>query len=219
MDEGPERKCSVTAVLFDFGGVLAEEGFVNGLEAIARRYGLDRDRFVALGHELVHETGYVTGRCKEGEYWEAVRRSSGIDGDDRTLRHEILSRFVPRPWMFEWVDRLRGSGLIVGILSDQTDWLDELDARFGLFVHFDHVFNSFHMGKNKKDPSHFIDVTTRLGLKPEQALFVDDREENCATAASVGLKILWYRNRGSFEKELLFYCPGLGSCEKSGDRR
>ena len=205
----PGRTCSVDAVLFDFGGVLADEGFVNGLAAIARKYGLDQDRFVSLGHELVHETGYVTGRGKEADYWEAIRTSSGVNGDDDTLRREILTRFVLRPWMFELVDRLRDLGLATAILSDQTNWLDELDARYDLFGRFDLVFNSFHMGKSKKEPSHFADVAQMMDLNPEKCLFVDDREENCAIAASVGFKTFWYRNRESFEKEMNIYCPGI----------
>jgi putative hydrolase of the HAD superfamily len=32
---------AIKAVLFDFGGVLAEEGFRNGLQALAREQGLD----------------------------------------------------------------------------------------------------------------------------------------------------------------------------------
>jgi putative hydrolase of the HAD superfamily len=32
---------NIDAVLFDFGGVIAEEGFKQGLAAIARAHGLD----------------------------------------------------------------------------------------------------------------------------------------------------------------------------------
>jgi hypothetical protein len=57
--------CSIDVILFDFGGVLAEEGFVNGLKAIAAMNGLDSDTLVKTGFETVHDTGFVVGRSDE----------------------------------------------------------------------------------------------------------------------------------------------------------
>jgi len=55
----------IHAVLLDFGGVLAEEGFQQGLYAIAEKFGLDRKRFFQLANEAVYNTGYVTGAASE----------------------------------------------------------------------------------------------------------------------------------------------------------
>ncbi len=113
--------CNVDVVLFDFGGVLADEGFANGLKAIAQRHGLDETDFINLARDLIHRTGYITGRGREPSYWQAIRRATGITGDDATLRNEILSRFIPRPYMIHIVKRLRTAGIRVVILSDQTN--------------------------------------------------------------------------------------------------
>jgi len=47
--------CSIDTVLFDFGGVLAEEGFANGLRTIARNHGLDDNEFLELAREQLPE--------------------------------------------------------------------------------------------------------------------------------------------------------------------
>ena len=150
----------IEAVLFDFGGVLSEEGFRNGLRAIASSHGIDEDTFVRTANDVVHTCGYVIGKVPESTYWETLREATGIRGDDQHLRNEILSRFKMREWMIDTVKRLKASGVCVGILSDQTNWLDELDARDRFFREFDYVFNSYHMGKSKKDPSHFEDPSS-----------------------------------------------------------
>ena len=62
----------------------------------------------------------------------------------------------------------------MALLSDQTDWLDELNQQDPFFQHFDHIFNSFSLKKSKRDASLFEDVAGRLGVKPREILFVDD---------------------------------------------
>jgi putative hydrolase of the HAD superfamily len=68
-------KCEdmIRTVLFDFGGVLAEEGFREGLKAIGREKGLDPEDFYKISADLVYQTGYITGRTDERSYWNAVR--------------------------------------------------------------------------------------------------------------------------------------------------
>jgi len=116
-------------VLFDFGGVLAEEGFREGLKAIAKRKGLDPEDFYKISADLVYQTGYITGGCDEHSYWNAVRKKTGVKGDDREFREEILKRFKLRREMTTVVRKIKSYGLLVAILSDQTNWLDELDQR------------------------------------------------------------------------------------------
>ncbi len=205
----PNSTCSVDMVLFDYGGVLANEGFEKGLKAIAARHGLVEADFFDLAHDLIHTTGYLTGHAGEQAYWQAIRDNTGIRDDDETLRNEILSRFVLRPWMIDAVIRLKESGTKVGILSDQTNWLDELNDRDGFFRYFDIVFNSYHLGKTKMDPSHFSDTVSRLGNEAERLLFVDDRPGHCERARSAGMKAIRYTGRESFVSELARFCPFL----------
>ncbi len=197
----------IEAVLFDFGGVLAEEGFREGLETIGRSSGVNPAAMARTGFDLVHRTGYVTGRADEAAFWRALRKEGGARGTDEELRREILSRFVVRPWMIDIADRARASGRIVGILSDQTQWLDEIDRVEGLFRHFDHVFNSYHTGVSKRDPAAFERATAHLRLPPRKVLFVDDHPGNVERARAAGLVALLYTGAGQFLAELSAYVP------------
>ena len=203
------RVCTVDTVLFDFGGVLADEGFEKGLKAIAARHGLDESGFFNLAHDLVHATGYLTGHADERVYWQSIRDRTGIRDDDRTLRNELLARFMLRPWIFDIVRLLRESGIRVGILSDQTNWLDELNERDDFFKCFDVVFNSYHLGNSKMDPSHFSGTLSRLGAAPEKVLFVDDNGAHCDRARSVGINAIHFTGRETFIREIARFCPFL----------
>lgn len=203
------RSYQIDTLLFDFGGVLADEGFRNGLRAIGSKHGMDPDAFYELGSRLVFETGYVTGHADEAAYWAAVRDASGIRDSDEQLRHEILERFVLRPWMIEVVRAVRQRASRILILSDQTNWLDELDRIHHFSTEFDEVLNSYHTGVSKKDTDTFSNLVRRLRVEPGKTLFIDDNEGNVERARSVGMHAIPYSSRERFLRELKSYFPDI----------
>jgi putative hydrolase of the HAD superfamily len=196
---------TITAVLFDFGGVIAEEGFFEGLLAIGRQNGFDPKAFFTVVESLIYETGYLIGTAGEAEFWNAVRSRTGITGDDQSLREEILQRFVIRPDMLSAADLLRARGMSVAMLSDQTNWLDEINGRTLLFRHFDRVFNSYHLHKSKRDASVFADVCLALSAFPDKTLFIDDNINHIMRASYQGLKTIHYVTKDDFNRQLQEY--------------
>ena len=167
-------KHTLKAVLIDFGGVFAEEGFRIGIRKIAEQSNVDADRAENDAFDLVYSTGYVLGKCNEEAFWKALKEATGITGNNQEFREIILKEFTIRPWFPNIITKLRDQGLIVCLLSDQTDWLDKLNDRHNFYQLFDQIFNSFYTGKSKSDPGIFDDVANSLGLSPGDILFVDD---------------------------------------------
>lgn len=198
---------AILAVLFDFGGVLAEEGFSDGLEALAREQHLPVADMTAEGMRTAYDSGFVVGQGSEADFWALLRERTGLQGDDAALTTRILNGFVLRAWMLTLVERLRLQGYVTGILSDQTNWLDRLDATGHFFRFFDHVYNSYHIGKGKRDTTLFTDVAARLGMSPSRILFVDDNAQNIARAESVGFQTIRYVDRADFLNELGGHIP------------
>jgi putative hydrolase of the HAD superfamily len=193
---------SIDVVLFDFGGVLAEEGWKEGFRALAEANGLSGDEVLRAAADTVYETGYILGKGSEHDFWDAMREKTGIRGDDASLKQEVISRFVLRDWMIDLVKKLKSENLVVGILSDQVDILDKLNARLDFFQWFDHVFNSYHMGKGKRDLSLFDDIACLLKTPPGRILFIDDDSGNVERAGQRGWKAILYTNPQSFHLEM-----------------
>jgi putative hydrolase of the HAD superfamily len=189
-------------VLFDFGGVLAREGFRGGLYAIARKNGLDTEPFFRLASDAIYDTGYITGRATEADYWEALRLATGIRGTVEELTGEILPRFILRPVMIDAVRLLRQKRYVVAIASDQVDWLERLDERDRFYGEFDRVFNSYRLGKGKRDATFFDDVANALSLAPGEILFLDDNPGNVERASSRGMLSMAVRNAEYVAEEL-----------------
>lgn len=192
----------IRCIAFDFGGVIAEEGFQNGMIAIAKEFGLDPSETVKLAFQLVFEARFVEGACTEEQMWSLFRERAGIEASDETLREMVLSRFIVRPWMLEKVRALKQQGYIVAMLTDQAEWLRKIDAKTPFLHLFDPVLNSWDTGKTKKDPTAFTDLAAAAGVKPEEILFVDDNGGNIERAAAMGLKTILFSDRESFEREM-----------------
>lgn len=192
----------IKAILLDFGGVVAEEGFRNGLIALARDQGLDESGMPLQGMRAVYDSGFVLGQGTAADFWELLRQRTGLQGEDETLTQRILDGFVLRPWMLQVVRELNSRGYVTGILSDQTDWLERLDQRDKFFSLFDHIFNSYYLGKGKQDPALFLEVAARLELEPAEILFIDDDSGNIQRAHTTGYRVLLYTNRQQFLSEL-----------------
>lgn len=182
-----DEQNSACGVIFDYGGVLADEGFREGCYAIAARNRLDGEGFYRTAEQAIYSSGYISGQVAEQEFWSQLERHFDISASGPWLAGEILKRFVLRPQMIQLVRRLRGAGYVTAILSDHTDWLDQLEARDHFFHEFDYVFNSYHLAKNKRDPSLFDDTLHQLGLAADQTVFIDNNEGNVERARGQGL--------------------------------
>ncbi|MFO7717988.1 MAG: HAD family hydrolase [Thermodesulfobacteriota bacterium] len=199
--------CTKPFVCFDFGGVIAEEGFYQGLKAIAHAEKRNPEEFVPLAVKTILQTGYVLGKASEADFWAALRAQSGITWTDQQLREAILNHFVPRPSMLQLLSALGQESVHLALLSDQTNWLDELDAVYGLYALFDSVHNSYVTGLHKGQQEFFTTVLQQLGARPEQCVFIDDNPNNIQVAREVGLETVLFRDVPGFVEDFARYCP------------
>ena len=58
---------------------------------------------------------------------------------------------------------LRARRIRTAILSDQTDWLEQLDRRDHFLAEFDPVLNSFYLGCTKREPETFREAIRDSG--------------------------------------------------------
>ncbi|MEA3508784.1 MAG: HAD family phosphatase [Synergistota bacterium] len=193
---------TIRCVAFDFGGVIAEEGFREGMRAIACAYGLNPGETIAMAFKLVFDVRFVEAGCTEADMWEEFRRRSGVTAGDAALRDMVLSRFVVRPRMLQTAADLKEKGYRTAMLTDQAGWLKELDAKTPFLHLFDPVINSWDTGKTKKDPTSFTDLAAAVDLPPEEILFIDDNEGNVERASAMGLKTILFGDMEQFERQL-----------------
>ncbi len=198
---------NIKLFLFDFGGVIAEEGFKQGLYSISRENNINAQEFYSAVCSIISDCGYLTGDADEKTFWQEVRQKFSLSGTDAYLSNQILSRFTVRGWVLEIIKQLRDQKVLTAILSDQTDWLDRLNNKYDFFKYFDRVFNSFYLKQSKHNGWEIYDtVLNEMRIPANSVLFIDDNEKNIKNAEETGLNTILFKDRESFETKIKIYC-------------
>jgi putative hydrolase of the HAD superfamily len=178
------------SVVFDFGNVICFPPSDEKIARAAAECNLPVDRFLkAFWADRLPYDGGLSSR----EYWQQVARAAGTEFDDaliaRMVEHEIgfWNTFDER--VIQWIDDLRGAGLTIGILSNLPHPLaNALRNRKGFLDHFDHVTFSCELDLFKPQAPIYEHAVHGLNVAPENALFIDDKEENVDGARAIGMR-------------------------------
>jgi putative hydrolase of the HAD superfamily len=180
------------AVIFDLGGVVLD----SPLHAIAR---FEREQGIPEGfvNRVVASTGPegAWGRLERGlldfpEFvtaFESECAAAGRPLSARALMEEIAGVALPRPSMLAAIRRIRARGLLAAALTN--NWVSEPRDRadHALRDHFDAFFESSALGLQKPDPRIYAHACNALGVRPAEAVFLDDIGRNLKAARALGM--------------------------------
>ncbi|TCJ31678.1 HAD family hydrolase [Parafrankia sp. BMG5.11] len=93
--------------------------------------------------------------------------------------------------LFELLDRVRASGVRVGMLTNSVrEWEPHRRALAPDVDPFEVTVNSFEVGLRKPDPAIFELAESRFGTPPRACLLIDDLAVNCAAARARGWRAI-----------------------------
>ena len=177
----------ITAVAFDFGGVLAVSP-TEGLEAYAAELGLPDGTFVPFFRGDPRMAELETGRISGREFFKyvciEVEARHGVRVDIRALAAAAAVGETLNPRMLDLVREVR-SQCATALLTNnvrEAGWR----AAFP-FELFDVVVDSSAVGVRKPDPRFYEELLRRLDRPPSEVVLIDDFEENLAPAAELGI--------------------------------
>lgn len=139
------------------------------------------------------------GRIPTAQFWEGVAQLMGITvaechrvvDNERHLNHDLVA----------YIRELKEQQFKIGLLSNASGdiWnyvtpdLQEL---------FDVRLISAELGRCKPDQEVYLETCRRLGVAPEEAVFVDDSSSNCSGARAAGLRAVQYQSFTQVRGEL-----------------
>jgi len=104
--------------------------------------------------------------------------------------------------MLDLIDRLRKSGYKVGLLSNSSTREAAKMRTLGLDKHFDVFLISGEIGYQKPDKEAFKIFTEKLGVEPEEMIYIDDTRISLENAGEIGFIPILYRNFPDLVKQL-----------------
>jgi epoxide hydrolase-like predicted phosphatase len=183
-----------SGLLVDFGGVLTSSVW-DSFAVFCREKGLAEDSMRRLFREnpaaLVDLRELETGRIEEHEFERRFAERLGLE-DATDLIDSMFRGMKPSEPMVAAVRAARDSGIRTGLVSNS--WSTSHYDRALLAELFDAVVISAEVGLHKPQPEIYLLASKRLGVEPEQCVFIDDLRENCAGAEAVGMSAILHRD-------------------------
>jgi putative hydrolase of the HAD superfamily len=183
-----------SGLLVDFGGVLTSSVW-DSFADFCRDKGLAEDSMRRLFREdpaaLADLRELETGRIEEHDFERRFAERLGL-GDATDLIDGMFRGMKPSEPMVAAVRAARDSGIRTGLVSNS--WSTSHYDRPLLAELFDAVVISAEVGLHKPEPEIYLLASKRLGVEPEQCVFIDDLRENCAAAEAVGMRAILHRD-------------------------
>jgi putative hydrolase of the HAD superfamily len=184
---------SIKAVLFDFGGVLMRTEDPAGRRKWEERLGLAE-------HELARRVfeSEVSLRASRGELpasavWEHVAQTLKLDAAQAAeCRRDFWAGDRLDAELVALIKALRPRYKTAILSNAWSDARDNFTRLFGLDQAVDLIIISAEEGLAKPDPRLYERAAERLGVRPDEAVFVDDFAENVEAARAVGMHAVHY---------------------------
>ena len=182
-------------VVFDIGNVLMKFGWESYLDS----YGFDSEKREKIADAVFRndlwnerDRGVLTEEeCVQKfvellpEYEEDIREVVSRSGESVTLN----------PYSVSWLRYLKEKGYGTFILSNYSEYGLEKGREDMKFLKYaDGAVFSCEEKVIKPEPEIYRILLNRYGLKPEDCVFIDDREDNVEAARSLGMKGIVFKD-------------------------
>jgi putative hydrolase of the HAD superfamily len=197
---------ALRAVVFDYGMVLTDKPDADAYATLLRITGLPEDRFEPLYWADRH--AYDEGKLTGLEFWQKLILAAELNLSPETVQE--LNHWDARMWttenpvMLAWQLELKKHGFLTAILSNMGDnVLENMKREFDWLPRFDVLVWSYQLRMAKPDPAIYHHVLDDLGVRPEEALFLDDKLINIEAAQAVGMQAIRFTNVEKLREDLI----------------
>jgi putative hydrolase of the HAD superfamily len=190
---------TVSAVIFDLGGVLTESP-IRSFTAYEREAGLPEGLIVQLNSTDPHTNAWA--RFERNEL-DVAGFSAAFEAEARAAGHEVEAARVLealrgelRPEMVAAVRRLREAGLPLGLLSNNVAPMERSGPLGELLGLFDAIVESSVEGVRKPEPEIYERALTRLSdavgrrIEATDCAYLDDLGINLKPARELGFSTI-----------------------------
>jgi epoxide hydrolase-like predicted phosphatase len=193
---------SIRAVFFDLGGVLLRTEFQAPRQQLADWLGMEYDDLVKIVFDSDSHHKATMGEISSDEHWASIiqrlkRPASELD----SIRAQFFAGDILDRTLLDYIRSLRGrykTGLISNAWGDLRDFI----VREKFDDAFDRMIISAEVGAAKPEPKIFLIALEQFGVKPNEAVFVDDFLINIEGCEKVGMKGIHFKDPESTLRQL-----------------
>jgi len=194
---------SIRAVFFDFGGVLARTEYQSPRQHLAERLGLEYEDLEELVFTAPSSIKASHGEISAKEHWaEVLKRLRRPATETQAIQNEFFGGDMIDHDLIGFMRSLRPR-YHVGLISNAWDDLRDYIVGQKIDDAFDHMIISAEIGVMKPEPRIYQIALEQAGVRPDEAVFVDDFIENIKGCEALGMYGIHFQNPQQAMDELI----------------
>ena len=194
----------IKAVIWDVGGVLIRTEDQQPRQRLATRYNLTRAELSALVFDSEEAKKATLGEIPESALWQMVARRLNIPaGEQAEFRQQFWSGDCFDQDLHDFIGKLRPSYKTCLLSNAWSEARKETDERFHLLSVFDVLVYSAEVHIAKPLPEIYELALRWLGVRPHEAIFVDDFPANVEAANALGIHGVRFVNRQQVQQDVI----------------
>ena len=192
-------------VLFDYGQVISQKQPPGTMATMAAAADAEPDAFEAAYWQ--HRDAYDGAGHTRHSYWSQVAASRSEPVDEALAAAldalDIESWLHPALDTLDVIRDLQEVGVPLALLSNAPPTHSRaIGSQPWMQPFAGHAFFSADLAMIKPSPDIFRHVVTALDAQPNDIVFVDDRADNVAAAAAVGMRTIHFTDAAGLRRDL-----------------
>lgn len=196
---------AVTTIIFDLGNVVLTNDWhcdCPGKDTEYSEYFSISPPDMERGWEAFWPK-FSVGKITEDEFWRGFLGTAGAKIIDVEHAKRLWRKYQrPIANMLNLLARLKQRYRLAALTTISKEWLDYKRGKYGLDDYFDIIVSSGYSGLAKPDPKIYDLLIQKLGVNPEDCLFIDDSEGHLPPAEKIGMETILFTKQENLEKEL-----------------
>ncbi len=194
----------IKAIIFDLGGVIIVQSKDITVQIISEMFSMPVSEAFVLWEK--RKKAIMSGKIGSKEFLEELKTQIGLRTSVSNLEKQWEMLYAKKAAklnteLLRVIEQLK-KHYTVCLLTDTIDAHDSWNRKRGVYPVFDYVFVSYKQGVEKSDPRAYQLVLQKIKVKPEEAVFIDDREENVALAKTLGMESILYNDNKRLLRDL-----------------
>jgi epoxide hydrolase-like predicted phosphatase len=196
---------TIKAVIFDFGRVISAQKPMSLFRGYEEELGIAAGTLnpIMFGSQAWEDA--LVGRKTSEEFWQAIAPQLNLHTPEAidAFRQHYRADEALNEEVAELMRKLRAEGRYkLAVLSNSPPGLARWLDQWGILDLFDTVFCSGDEGVKKPDPAAFEITLKRLGVAPEEAVFIDDTMRHVNVAQSLGIHGILFTTAETLAEDL-----------------
>jgi epoxide hydrolase-like predicted phosphatase len=180
----------IKTVIFDYDGVIKKsQGLSLDIADLCKISVEEYEKFILQLKPIIDK--FDKSLMDEEKFWMEFFNAIGKkvpENCGERAKKMYKDKFVLFPKVIELIEKLKNQGFRLSILSNMFPYQVKIIKELNGCSLFDDVFFSCERGLKKPDLKFYELAIKEMNVRPEECLFIDDKEENLLPAEKLGMK-------------------------------